>query len=75
MLPIAKSVHRVSSAVVEEGTVYVGDGTRQYRSQDIFTYNSTSKEWSTLPDSPNRYCSLAVVKNLLTIIGGQSPSD
>ena len=62
---------RISNAVVDDDMVYLANGS----TREIYAYNSTSKEWSTLPESPTEYFSLAVVKHLLTIIGGQSPHD
>ena len=44
-----------------------------YKSKCVFAYNSTTNEWSKLPECPNCDFSLAVVNGLLTAIGGKTP--
>ena len=58
---------RATDVAVGDGVVYF----RQGHTQHLFMYDSTSDTWSRLPDSPTAYCSIAVVKNLLTTIGGR----
>ena len=41
-----------------------------YGSNDVYSYDSEKQMWSSLPQSPHRYSSLAVVSGLLTAIGG-----
>ena len=42
-----------------------------YDSNDVYSYDSEKQKWSSLPQSPHSYCSLAVVSGLLTAIGGK----
>ena len=37
-----------------------------------YSFNSSTRRWSQLPECPCRYSSLAVIRGLLTAIGGQS---
>ena len=46
-----------------------------YKSKCVFAYNSTTNEWSQLPECPNCDFSLAVVNSLLTAIGGKTPTN
>ena len=52
----------------------VVDGNMAYfsncNSNDVYSYDSEKQKWSSLPQSPHSYCSLAVVSGLLTAIGG-----
>ena len=52
----------------------VVDGNMAYfnpcSSNDVYSYDSEKQKWSSLPQSPHSYCSLAVVSGLLTAIGG-----
>ena len=52
----------------------VVDGNMAYfnplHSNDVYSYDSEKQMWSSLPQSPHSYCSLAVVSGLLTAIGG-----
>ena len=41
-----------------------------YNSSGVYSYDSEKQMWSSLPQSPHSYCSLAVVSGLLTAIGG-----
>ena len=41
-----------------------------YNSNDVYSYDSEKQMWSSLPQSPHRHSSLAVVSGLLTAIGG-----
>ena len=36
----------------------------------IYAYNTSTLDWSQLPDSRFEYCALAIVNNLVTLIGG-----
>ena len=42
--------------------------------KDIYAYNSDQKKWSILPQCPHSECALAIVKGLLTAIGGDLSS-
>ena len=54
----------------------VVDGNMAYfnplRSYEVYSYDSEKQMWSSLPESPYNYFSLAVVSGLLTAIGGKS---
>ena len=56
------------------GPLSVVDGYTAYfnpfASKDVYSYNSEKQTWSTLPQCPHCYSSLAVVNGLLTAIGG-----
>ena len=41
----------------------------------VLAYDSATSNWSELPRCPNHYFSLAVVNNLVTVIGGRTPQD
>ena len=57
---------RRSSSVVDGNTAYI----HTYDSNDVLSYDSEKQNWSSLPQIPHRYSSLAVVSGLLTSIGG-----
>ena len=42
-----------------------------YDSNHVYSYDSEKQMWSSLPESPHSYCSLAVVSGFLTAIGGR----
>ena len=56
------------SSVVDDNMAYFNP----LHSNDVYSYDSEKQMWSSLPQSPHRYCSLAVVSGLLTAIGGVS---
>ena len=57
---------RGPNAIVDGDMVYlIDDGTRT-----IYAYKSTDATWDKLPECETGLCSLAVVNNLLTTIGG-----
>ena len=56
------------SCVVDGNMAFFND----YTSKDVYSYDSEKQIWSSLPQSPHSYCSLAVVSGLLTAIGGGS---
>ena len=57
---------RRGSATVHGSMAYFGpDGSRQ-----VFSYNSDTEEWSTLPDCPRTDFTLTVVNDLVTAVGG-----
>ena len=59
-------IHRLESDAVVDGTmVYVIPGTK-----GIYAFNSSKESWSKLPICPCDNCSIAVIDNLLTTIGG-----
>ena len=55
-----------TSPVVDGNMAYFND----YNSNGVYSYDSEEQMWSSLPQSPHSYCSLAVVSGLLTAIGG-----
>ena len=61
---------RGSNAIVDGDMVYLRTG-----SQNIYAYKSTDETWDQLPECETEYCSLAVVNNLLTTIGGRDSGD
>lgn len=59
-------IDRPCDAVVIGTTVYFrGGGTNK-----MYSYDCSSERWSLLPDTPTDSCTLAVVNNLLTTVGG-----
>ena len=58
---------RRQSSVVDGNMAYFND----YTSKDVYSYDSEKQMWSSLPQSPHSCCSLAVVRGLLTAIGGE----
>ena len=54
------------SCVVDGNMAYFNN----YNSNRVYSYDSEKQMWSSLPQSPHSYCSLAVVSGLLTAIGG-----
>ena len=56
----------IPSCVVDGNMAYFNT----YESSDAYSYDSKKQMWSSLPQSPHNYCSLAVVSGLLTAIGG-----
>ena len=57
---------RRQSSVVDGNTAYFNT----YDSRFVLSYDSEKQTWSSLPQSPYRYSSLAVVSGLLITIGG-----
>ena len=55
-----------TSSVVEGNMAYFNP----LHSNNVYSYDSEKQMWSSLPQSPHRLCSLAVVSGLLTAIGG-----
>ena len=53
------------SAVVDSTELYF-----RARDRTVFAYTISTSTWSQLPKSPNSYCPLVIVNNLLTLIGG-----
>ena len=39
--------------------------------QEIYAYTNSTSSWSQLPDSPTSGCSLVIINNLLTLVGGK----
>ena len=60
----------ITSPVVDGNMVYF----HNYDSSGVYSYDSEKQMWSSLPQSPHSYCSLAVVSGLLTAIGGLTRS-
>ena len=60
------------------GQVAAVDGSRAYFrcgvGKEVYLYDSSSEEWSELPECPNYGFSLAMVHGLLTAIGGKTLS-
>jgi len=46
-----------------------------YKSNDLHTYDSEEKTWSTLPRCPYSFFSLTVVNDYLTTVGGENDSE
>ena len=63
----------VGKSVVNGNMAYFSTCT--YKSKDVYSYDSEKQMWSSLPQSPHSYCSLAVVSGLLTAIGGRLGSN
>ena len=60
------------SCVVDGNMAYFNNyDSNDVYSNDVYSYDSEKQKWSSLPQSPRSYCSLAVVSGLLTAIGGQ----
>ena len=59
---------RGTNAIVEGDTVYL----RAAPTRNIYAYKSTDDTWDQLPDCETGVCTLVVVENLLTTIGGSS---
>ena len=59
----------VRGAAVAHGSMayFSSDG-----SHEVFAYNSENNDWSKLPECPQCHFGLAVVKNLITAVGGLS---
>ena len=55
------------SCVVDGNMAYFNT----YDSNRVYSYDSEKEKWSSLPQSPHSFCSLAVVSGLLTAIGGR----
>ena len=64
--PAPEAMLRFCDAVVGDGEVYFNIGGKK----TMYSYNIKSDLWSQLPDCPWSYCSIAVIDNLLTAIGG-----
>ena len=60
-------MYRGSNGTVHGDMVYL----RAAFTQNIYAYNSTDETWDRLPECETGLCSLAVVNNLLTTIGGR----
>ena len=62
---------RGPNAIVDGDMVYlIAGGTR-----NIYAYKSTDETWDKLPECETGVCSLAVVNNLLTTIGGRDSGN
>ena len=58
------AMYRFNGACTNGKKVYFRDSNR------IYAYDTTSCDWSQLPDCPYSECSLVIVKTLLTTVGG-----
>ena len=63
-------MNRTPNAIVDGDMVYLRTGSR-----NIYAYKSTDETWDKLPECETKWCSLAVVNNLLTTIGGRDSGD
>ena len=54
------------TAVADGGLAYF----RPHSSHDVFGYNPEKDDWSKLPECPQNDFGLAVIKNILTAVGG-----
>ena len=61
-----RKLYKRPDAVVNGDTIYL----RAAATQNVYAYNSTDESWSSIPDTITELCSLAVINNLLTTIGG-----
>ena len=64
--PAPEAMLRFCDAVIGHGEVYFNIG----GTKTMYSYNINGGLWSQLPDCPNSNCSIAVIDNLLTAIGG-----
>ena len=53
------------NAVANDTTMYVRTG-----DQEVYSYLTSTSNWSQLPDSPTRNCPSVIINNLLTLVGG-----
>ena len=67
---IAPCEMATTSPVVDGNMVYF----HNYDSSGVYSYDSEKQMWSSLPQSPHSYYSLAVVSGLVTAIGGLTRS-
>ena len=63
-------VRGASSCVVDGDVAYFMKNDGQ-----TYSFNSSTRRWSQLPECPCQYSSLAVIRGLLTAIGGLSKGD
>ena len=63
-------MNRWSDATVSGTTVYI----RNSNTREIYAYDATSDDWTTLPDCPTFNCSIVFINNRLTTVGGNSHS-
>ena len=61
-------MYRGYNAIVDGDMVYL----MVVQTRNIYAYKSTDDTWDQLPDCETEVCSLVVVENLLTTIGGSS---
>ena len=68
------SPFKIVKSLVNSAMEAVVDGDNIYLMADlyVYTYNTSSSTWFKLQHGTHRRCSLAVVNNLLTLIGGDS---
>ena len=64
-------MRRSPNATVDGDMVYLGAA----YTRNIYAYKSTDETWDTLPECETEWCSLVVVNNLLTTIGGRDSGD
>ena len=64
--PAPEAMLRWCDAAVGDGEVYFNIG----GTKTMYSYNINSDLWSQLPDCPYSHCSIVVIDNLLTAIGG-----
>ena len=46
-----------------------------YGSTRVHSYDSDTRKWNQLPDTPHKYFTLAVVRHMLTMVGGRLSSN
>ena len=61
-------------AVEIGGTVFVGGGISE-DSDIVMSYDTRSSQWNSLPPCSTRYFSMAVIKNILILVGGYFGGD
>ena len=64
--PFEASSSDSCNAVANGATVYIGTCDKR-----IYAYSVGTFTWSRLPDSPTNNCSLVIINNLLTLVGGK----
>ena len=64
-------MQRRCDAVVDGNTVYV----RNERTVEIYSCDTTTENWSRLPDCLKERCSITVINGLLTTVGGHESNE
>ena len=64
--PAPNTMFRLCQAAVDNTKVYFNAGGHR----DVYCYNITTDNWTSLPDCPNIGSSFVVINNMLTAIGG-----
>ena len=71
-----KAMCKISNIFIGEMAATVnGDIVYVMELTEIYAYNASTHSWSQLPDSKYEGCALAIVNNILTLIGGRNHPD